>query len=128
VQRPLRHDHAAAAEQVMDLAHREPVPVQPVVDQAVVGDQQAPRLAVAADAVGAHRLDHAAHKLVGELGLAAGADQTQRLRRADLPAHGLSVHARQPLDRSQPLAAQPQTQQFSNLEHPNLPKRHRRPP
>jgi hypothetical protein len=77
---------------------------------------------------GAHRLGHAAHELVGELLLTAGADQAQRLRRADLPAHGLAVHACQPLDRTEPLAAQPQTQQFSNLEHPDLPERHRRPP
>jgi hypothetical protein len=85
-------------------------------------------LAVAVDAMGAYRLDHAAHQLVGELLLAAGADQAQRLRRADIPANGLAVHACQPLDRTQPLAAQPQTQQFSNLKHTDLPERHRRPP
>jgi hypothetical protein len=70
--------------------------------------------------------DDEADQLVGELLVVAVGDDAGLGRRLDVAAHGLSVEADLLLDRTQPLATEPQPQHFSNLEHPHLPKGHRR--
>ena len=91
-----------------------------------MGLQQPPRLAVAVGAVRAHRLDHQPDEHVGQLLVAAVADQTEPDRGIHVAAHGLAVEADQPLRRPDALAGQPQPQHLSNLEHSDLPERHRR--
>ena len=56
VQRPLGHDHALAAEQVVALDHGETC-VQPGLDLVVVGHQDVPGLAPAVDAMRPNNLD-----------------------------------------------------------------------
>ena len=128
VQRALRHHDPASAEELMGLAHRELVLLQPALDELMVGDQQPPRVTPAIRAVRAHNLHHRADEPVGELLLTAVADQTPLNRGGHVAADRLAVQPRQPLRRPDPLAPQPQPQHFTNLVHTNLPERHRRPP
>jgi hypothetical protein len=128
VQGPLRHHDPPTVQQVMNFAHRQLVLVQPVDDEAVVGDQQPPRPTVTVNAVGTHRLHHRTDELVSQLLLAASADQTPLDGRCHIATHGLAVESRQPLRRPDALATQPQPQHLSHLEHTHLPERHRRSP
>jgi len=75
-----------------------------------------------------HHGDHRTDQLVTELIITAVADQTGDLRGLHIPARGLAVHPG-PLRRgAQTTATEPAAQHLSNLVHPNLPKRHPRPP
>src|SRR5207244_4475331 len=101
---------------------------QPTHELVMMRGQHLPRLAATIAAVRADRLDHRADELIAELVLTAVAIQAERDRGVDIAAHGLAINRAQPLDRAEPLLGQPQPQNFTNLEHPNLPKRHRRSP
>ena len=79
-------------------------------------------------AVRPDRLHHQPDEHVGQLLLAAVADQAEPDRGIHIAADRLAVQADQPLDRPDALTAQPQPQHFSNLEHSDLPERHRRLP
>ncbi len=77
-------------------------------------------------ALRAHDLHDLAQHLIGELVHTTIDADTDRDRRLDIPADGLAVHPTQPGHRTQRLTPQPQTKNLTNLEHRNLPKRHRR--
>jgi hypothetical protein len=113
----------AASQQLVDL-HCGEIVFDPRCDRIVVGLTQPPRLTVAVEAVRAHRLDHQTDEPVGELLVAALADQTETDSGIHVAADGLAVEADQPFRRSDALAGQPQPQHLSNLEHSDLPERH----
>ena len=123
--RPARNLDTAPSQQLVDL-HRGEIVRDPRRDLVVVGHEHSPRLAVAVGAVRAHRLDNQADEHIGQLLVAAVADQPQRHRRIHIAAHRLAVEADQPLRRPDALAGQPQPQHLSNLEHSDLPERHSR--
>src|SRR5690606_37532887 len=100
---------------------------QPAVALVVMSGQQPPRLAVAVAAMRTHRLHHSADELIRQLLLAAVTHQPEPFGRSHVAADCLAIQLRQPLHRTQTLAAQPQAQHLTNLEHTNLPERHRRP-
>ena len=123
--RPARDLDPAARQQLADL-HRGEIVLDPRCDLVVMRLTQPPRLTVAVEAMRAHRLDHQTDEPVGQLHVAAIADQTQPDRGIHVTADRLAVEADQPLRRSDALAGQPQPQHLSNLEHTDLPERHRR--
>ena len=94
----------------------------------MIGDQQPPSLAAAIRSVRTDRLHHHPHEPARQLLVAAVADQPQAYSGVDVAADRLAVHQSQPPHRPEAFAGQPQPQQFSNLEHPNLPERHGRLP
>lgn len=127
MQSPLRDDDPLTGQQLTHLHHRQPVGLEPRLDPVVTRHQQPPRLAVTVTAMRPHRLHHRTHELIAQLALAAVTTNTEPFRRGHITTDRLAVHPRQPLHRTQPLTTQPQTQNFSNLEHSNLPEHHRRP-
>jgi hypothetical protein len=83
---------------------------------------------VAVGAVRADDLDHSSQQLIGELVLATAPIKAGSFRRPHIAADRLSIHPRQSLDPSQTLSGQPQPQDLPDLEHSDLPERHRRLP
>jgi hypothetical protein len=79
-------------------------------------------------AVRAHRLDHQTDELVGQLLVATVTDQAEPDRGIHVAANGLAVEPDQPFHRPDAPTGQPQPQNLSNLEHSDLPERHRRLP
>lgn len=125
MQGPFWHHHALAGQQLVHL-HRGQALIEPRLDLLVMGHQQPPRLPTAVRPMRPDGLHHRPQELIGQLAVAAIADQAQPLRRRHVAADRLAIDPGQPLDRPQPLARQPQAQHLSNLEHGNLPE-HRRP-
>ena len=76
--------------------------LDPVTDLLLLGQQRLPRRAVPRSPGRAHRGDHRADQLVGQLVLAALADQPGGLRCLHIPAGGLAVHTRPLRGRAQP--------------------------
>jgi hypothetical protein len=111
----------------MDL-HRGEIVLDPRRDLVVVDLESSPRLAVTVEAMRSHRLDHHADEHVAQLIVAAIADQAEPDRSVHVAAHRLAVEPDQPFRRPDALAGQPQPQHLSNLEHSDLPERHRRLP
>jgi len=128
VQRALRHDHPLADQQLTGLHHSQLLLDQPRLELVVVGHQSRPRRAVTGRAVRAHPLTHHTDQHVGELLLAGLTDKPRLHAGRHIAPDRLAVHHRQPLDRAEPLAPQPQPQNLTNLEHWNLPERHRHLP
>ena len=122
VQGALGHDHTLAGQQLTGLDRGQALGDHPRLELLVVGHQRGPHGAMAVGAVRAHTLAHHRQQLVGELLLTAGPVDAGLDRGAHIAAHSLAVHPRQPLDRTQPLAPQPQPQHFSDLVHANLPE------
>lgn len=87
-----------------------------------------PTLATPVRPVRAHPLEHPADELIGQLAFAAVTSQAQLDRGVDVPADRLAVHSRRLGDRPLTLTPQPQPQHLSNLDHTNLPVRHRHLP
>jgi hypothetical protein len=123
MQRPVRHHHTAAGEQVVDLHHRQTL-LDPLVDPVALRVAALPRLSAAAGPDRPDRLDHRAQQLVGQLPLTAGTDQSRLLGGLHIPADRLAVRCDELSDRAQPLPAQPQAQHLSDLGHRHLPERH----
>jgi hypothetical protein len=123
--RPARHLDAAAGQQLVDL-HRGQVVFDPRRELVVIGLQQSPGLAVAVDAVRTDRFDHHPDERVAQQLVPAVAHQPQPDRGIHVATNGLAVEPDQPLRRPDALAGQPQPQHLSNLEHSDLPERHRR--
>jgi hypothetical protein len=127
VQRPLRHHHALAGQQLPSPHHGQAVAEQ-LGQPPVMSRQQRPGLPTPAGPVRPDLLGHRAQQLIAELGLAPSPVQTAPGSRLHIPAGGLAVHLRQPCDRAEPFAPQPQAQHLFDLVHANLPERHRCPP
>ena len=123
VQHTVRHQHAAAGEQVTDLDHRQ-VLAHPLHDPRVLALQRLPPVAVALRPRRPHRGHHLPHQLVGQLPLTAVAVEPGRQRRVHIVTRGLAVDTRLPGHLPQPLPGQPGTQHLSNLDHRNLPEHH----
>ena len=128
VQRPLGHHDPPATKELMGLHHIQPVVNQPGLQLVMIGPQRRPSGAMAVRAMGAYALTQPADQLLSELGLIGVLDHTAHLRHRDIAADRLSVHQRQPLDRTEPFAPHPQTQDLSDLMHSNLPEAHRHLP
>ena len=126
LQSPDRHRDPLAGEQGVDLHHGQVLVVEPRPDLLGVGLEAPPGRPVAIGAMGPHLLHHQAHEDVVELVLSAVALQAGVHRRLDVAPDGLAVDPRQPLDRPQSLAPQPEPEHLSHLEHPHLPEGHRR--
>ena len=123
--RAQRHHHALALEQLVDL-HPGQIVLDPAGDPLVISNKQLPRRAVPVAAMWTDSLHHHPHQHVGQLNLAAVTSQPQLFGGGDVTTDRLAVHLRQPLHRPKPLSGQPQPEDFSNLEHTDLPERHGR--
>ena len=125
--RAQRADGPFPGEQLVDL-HGRQVPLDPPRDPVVMGAHHPPRLSVAVGAVRADRLHHLPDHLVAQLGVTTPRRDAGHLGRCDVTADRLAVHPRQPLDPAQALTRGPQPKDLPDLEHANLPERHRRSP
>src|SRR5205085_717746 len=125
--RAARHDDTPTSQQFLDL-HRGQPAIQPRLDLIMMRDQQPPPLPMPIAAMRTHRLHHHRDEHVVELLFAAVAQQTTLDRGVHVTTDRLAIQLSQSLDRPESLAAQPQPQTLTNLEHPNLPEAHRRLP
>lgn len=94
----------------------------------MVDAEPPPGLAVAVHPVGSHRLDDLANELIAELLVAPIPVNAESDGALHVATNGLAVELGQALDRAEPLAGQPEPEHFSDLEHTDLPERHRRLP
>jgi hypothetical protein len=92
VQRPLRHDHPVAGQQILDLDDGQSV-LDPRTDPIMVGAQCFPRLTMPLGAVRAHRGHHRTDQLISELLDTAVAVQPRRHCGVDIAPRGLAVHS-----------------------------------
>jgi hypothetical protein len=125
--RARRHRQALALQQLGDL-HARQVVGDPRRHRLVVVLQHPPCLTMTVGAMRTHRLHHQTEEHVAQLLVPVIADQAKADSGIHVAAHGLAIHTGQPLCHSDALAGQPQPQHLSNLEHSDLPERHRRLP
>ncbi len=119
--------HALTLKQLVHLHHGQPVAINRVEppDQPVpVGIEQPAGLTPPVAAMRTDLLHNLGKEQISQLILAAGPIEPQLDRGVDVTADRLAVHPRQLTDRPLTPAAQPQPQNFSHLEHANLPERH----
>jgi hypothetical protein len=124
VQSPLRHHHPPPGQQLPGFHRGQALIDNPFLQLIVPGGQRLPRLAPSPGPVRADRLADHRHHRVAELLLTPGPIHTRGERRVDVAVHRLAVRSGQSLYRAEPLTAQPQPENLSDLEHTNLPERH----
>jgi hypothetical protein len=120
----VRNHHPTPGQQDPDLHDRE-VLLDPRPDPLLLAEQRPPSLAVTVAAMRAHSLHHLTDQLIGELLHATTTLDAEPDRRGDVTPRRLAINTDSRGDRPFTIAVQPAPQRLSDLDHRNLPERHR---
>jgi hypothetical protein len=92
VQRPVRHHHTATGQLSVNVGQLQPIG-DPIADLLLQRQQRLPRRTMTLRPLRTNRLHDNTDQLVGQLSLAALADQARSDRGIDVPAGRLAIHA-----------------------------------